>query len=61
MSGGGGGGGVARTGGELSRESWNGGVVPSFVVLDLGLTQRQGSYASGTVFQAVLIGGVSEW
>lgn len=35
--------------------------MPSFVVvhLDLGLTQRQGNYASGTVFQAVLIGGVS--
>ncbi|CAM9232741.1 unnamed protein product, partial [Scytosiphon promiscuus] len=49
--------GVGRTGGELHGDSWGGGVVPSFVMLDLGLTQRQGSYASGTVFQAVLVGG----
>lgn len=26
-------------------------------MLDLGLMQRQGSYASGTVFQAVLVDG----
>lgn len=45
----------------MNRESWKGGVVPAFVVIDLGLTQRQGSYASGTVFQAVLMGGVSDW
>eukprot|EP00903_Cladosiphon_okamuranus_P014260 g13246.t1 len=49
--------GVRRTGGEVNQDSWKGGVVPSFVVVDLGLTQRQGSYASGTVFQAVLEGG----
>lgn len=54
-------GGVVRTGGELDGECWKGGVVvmPSFVMLDLGLTQRQGSYASGTVFQAALVNGVS--
>ncbi|CAN0552319.1 unnamed protein product, partial [Ectocarpus sp. 12 AP-2014] len=28
-------------------------------MLDLGLTQRQGSYASGTVFQAALVNGAS--
>eukprot|EP00752_Nemacystus_decipiens_P009926 g8853.t3 len=50
---------VARTGGEVNQESWKGGVVPAFVVVDLGLTQRQGTYASGTVFQAVLIRGGS--
>ncbi|CBJ48836.1 eIF-2alpha kinase GCN2 similar to Eukaryotic translation initiation factor 2-alpha kinase 4 (GCN2-li [Ectocarpus siliculosus] len=54
-------GGAVRTGGELDGECWKGGVVvmPSFVMLDLGLTQRQGSYASGTVFQAALVNGAS--
>ncbi|CAM9886395.1 unnamed protein product [Ectocarpus sp. 4 AP-2014] len=54
-------GGAGRTGGELDGECWKGGVVvmPSFVMLDLGLTQRQGSYASGTVFQAALANGAS--
>lgn len=50
---------MARIGGELDVESWEGGVCPAFVSLDLGLTQRQGNYASGTIFQAVLVGGVS--
>lgn len=52
--------GMGRIGGELDVGSWEGCVCPSVVSLDLGLTQRQGNYVSGTIFQAVLVGGVSE-
>ena len=45
---------VPRIGGELEFEAWKGGVRPAFVLVDLGLTQRNGNYASGTIFQAVL-------
>lgn len=50
---------VPRIGGELHAEAWKGGVRPEFVLLDLGLTQKQGNYASGAIFQAVLVEGVS--
>ena len=57
--GGGVGGGGDATAGELDVEAWEAGVRPAFVMLDLGLMQRQGSYSSGTVFQAALMKGVS--
>lgn len=50
---------VGRIGGELDVEAWKEGERPAFVGLDLGLTQRQENYASGTIFQAVLVEAVS--